>query len=645
VNILRKIDKGSTAHKLLQSIAVGLRGPRQKSDISRNNPGTSATSFAELMRDAKSRAQIARNLANGIEGDQTELASAILLSPSAFAAVIRGVMALAQSEADNRSGLSRRILLALLAQSGIAESIARLKALCIGPFAAVDALALRLAGATEENVMVLASPSDVEGLASLAHALRGQPAGLYDIAILSSILSEARDPVTFLSEVKRVAKNYALVAVAEELATCTSAGPFNSIARMDKLLDQLGTEIAFRSERHTRFRHPSGQHIVIVRLEPAPARRLLFDELALEAEALKIFMTSRSKSKLVELVGQDLVDQFATGFEDYCRTGASEPTSYHAMRQICLATRGETDDFFFSTAAATIFPAAPVPEESESAHFKSYSRGSVGRAIKDVKDRALHIFHDMLAPEVIAEIRTHLIGLPVTNDYGRDVGIFPIVGDTPRVFFAEIDLLRCRAIRALALDPVLVNIAGQLFGVEPVLDCVIGFHTRPHNCDAGVLSNAAQMLHRDRDRLNFLKIFIYIEDVTEENGPHCLIAGSHRGQAREFWQDRRYTDDEIERVYSTKNFVFVTGPAGTVFAANTSALHKGTPPRQASRTLLQIQYASSLFGAPYNEPESNPFQKDAIDWKEEGRPLSRLLIRFPSRSSDRSGPVEGTRLA
>ena len=37
----------------------------------------------------------------------------------------------------------------------------------------------------------------------------------------------------------------------------------------------------------------------------------------------------------------------------------------------------------------------------------------------------------------------------------------------------------------------------------------------------------AQMFHFDYDSFNFLKVFIYLSDVDESNGPHSVVKYSH----------------------------------------------------------------------------------------------------------------------
>jgi ectoine hydroxylase-related dioxygenase (phytanoyl-CoA dioxygenase family) len=114
-------------------------------------------------------------------------------------------------------------------------------------------------------------------------------------------------------------------------------------------------------------------------------------------------------------------------------------------------------------------------------------------------------------------------------------------------------------------------------------------------------SSAAQLYHFDLDRLSFLKFFIYLSDVDVTNGPHCYIAGSHRGfKSVELLRDGRFSDDEIKRHYPNEE-VRITGKRGTIFVADTKGFHRGLPLESGERLIFQIEFCNSLFGAPYNK--------------------------------------------
>jgi hypothetical protein len=65
-------------------------------------------------------------------------------------------------------------------------------------------------------------------------------------------------------------------------------------------------------------------------------------------------------------------------------------------------------------------------------------------------------------------------------------------------------------------------------------------------------------------------------------------------------RDERISDAEIARHYRAQDIVEIDGQAGTVFAADTRGFHKGTFPKSGDRLVIQIEYANSLFGAPFN---------------------------------------------
>lgn len=110
-------------------------------------------------------------------------------------------------------------------------------------------------------------------------------------------------------------------------------------------------------------------------------------------------------------------------------------------------------------------------------------------------------------------------------------------------------------------------------------------------------SEAAQLYHFDMDRIKFLKFFIYLTDVTPSTGPHCFVAGSHRRKPAALLRDGRFQDHELERHYAPERFVEITGPKGTVLAADTRGFHKGKPLETGSRLIFQVEFAVNMFGA------------------------------------------------
>jgi hypothetical protein len=155
-------------------------------------------------------------------------------------------------------------------------------------------------------------------------------------------------------------------------------------------------------------------------------------------------------------------------------------------------------------------------------------------------------------------------------------------------------------VAALAEDPVLLDIASRYLGTRPVLVGANMWWSYPEKVSDAARNEAAQMFHYDLDDFRFLKFFFYLTDVDEAAGPHVVVRGSHEnkrfGSLKESLKVRRYSDDEIVRRYGADSIVTITGNAGTGFAEDTLAIHKGLTPRNSPRLLLQLQYAFNDYG-------------------------------------------------
>lgn len=181
------------------------------------------------------------------------------------------------------------------------------------------------------------------------------------------------------------------------------------------------------------------------------------------------------------------------------------------------------------------------------------------------------------------------------------------------------DLLNDPNVQALIMDPILINIARNYLGCEPIFDFPFMWAS-PAFLDAPT-SRAAQLYHFDLDRIKWLKIFIYINDVDENNGPHYYVRMSHiSGNKPQELLDRGYeriSDEEIERNYPKDDIIQLTGKAGSVIAGDTKCWHKGGFVRDGYRLVLQFEYTASLFGAPIHDhfvqhptPEFKKFCKE-----------------------------------
>ncbi len=170
-----------------------------------------------------------------------------------------------------------------------------------------------------------------------------------------------------------------------------------------------------------------------------------------------------------------------------------------------------------------------------------------------------------------------------------------------RYDFSSQALINDEAVQGLMSDHSITAVAMSYLRCAPILDVLsMWWHTAYSQTPD---SEAAQYWHFDMDRIKWLKFFVYLTDVTEDNGPHCFVVGSHR---RKGIPDRllsrgyaRLTDEEVAQCYPSERLIKFVAPRGTIIAEDTRGLHKGKEVFTGDRLLLQLQFSNSLFGATY----------------------------------------------
>ena len=163
-------------------------------------------------------------------------------------------------------------------------------------------------------------------------------------------------------------------------------------------------------------------------------------------------------------------------------------------------------------------------------------------------------------------------------------------------------LLACPQIAGLAFDPSLVAVAQNFLGAPPVHTQTNCWWSKHYSDDPEHIKAAAQRFHQDRDYIKFLKVFIYLTDVDESGGPHEFIAGSNADYAlvskNKRRSSKRVSDAYLERIYPAERFRKFTATRGSIILEDTSGFHKGNPVVTGHRLMLQLEYVSSLYGAP-----------------------------------------------
>lgn len=164
----------------------------------------------------------------------------------------------------------------------------------------------------------------------------------------------------------------------------------------------------------------------------------------------------------------------------------------------------------------------------------------------------------------------------------------------PRFDVDQSLIARSEQIGVIANNNFLYDIAKVYLGCSPILASVQIWTTRPPQViNANVLDESAMAFHCDSDYFGFLKFFVLLTEVNTQNGPFTFVSGSHRGRRHVVG---RMKDSEV--ITPTDILHLGTGRPGDLVIADTKGWHKADPPKCGIRTMLQIVYASSLFGAP-----------------------------------------------
>jgi len=105
----------------------------------------------------------------------------------------------------------------------------------------------------------------------------------------------------------------------------------------------------------------------------------------------------------------------------------------------------------------------------------------------------------------------------------------------------------------------------------------------------------SQRWHRDPEDRKLLKIFLYLRDVDEGQGPFCYLPGTHSPGA--FVQKiGRYNypkDGIIDGLFPPSRRSVCTGKAGTLIFCDTTGFHKGGHATTGARLVLNAMYTSN----------------------------------------------------
>jgi hypothetical protein len=289
-------------------------------------------------------------------------------------------------------------------------------------------------------------------------------------------------------------------------------------------------------------------------------------------------------------------------------TGKNTRRALHAMIALHTATNGRTTSWLRGRMGRRPLPAIDglSSGSADSQIFPGMDRAARSQLVNEVALQGYCVSPHLLPAALREPIVRFATEAPAEewNKAGptsRRVRLDDRAPDAAKLAFDASQLVQLEAIQNLMGDPGLLAFLQEHFGRMPVFDVVSMWWSIASEGPGA--SEIAQMFHYDLDRVRWLKLFVYLTDVTPETGPHVFVAGSHRPEhfkaellSRGYM---RIPDVDIEAAYGKEQVREICGPAGTMLFADTIGMHKGKVPRLANRLILELQFSASTFGADY----------------------------------------------
>jgi len=167
----------------------------------------------------------------------------------------------------------------------------------------------------------------------------------------------------------------------------------------------------------------------------------------------------------------------------------------------------------------------------------------------------------------------------------------------PTYRYDELELLEHKATKDAINFFLDLNIAKKYLGSKPYLIATNMWWSTAQNTPNEF---AAQNFHFDLDGIKWLKYFVYLNDVSDENGPHVYIEGTHKVFSKPYSLLKkgysRITDIEIDKHFLKDKIHEIVGDKGTIIIGDTSCFHKGTNPTKGNRLIFEITLSNSIFG-------------------------------------------------
>lgn len=237
-----------------------------------------------------------------------------------------------------------------------------------------------------------------------------------------------------------------------------------------------------------------------------------------------------------------------------------------------------------------------------------------GVGLRDLKGAGLHDLGRLLTMEQCRELVSYFENKPVYDPYRSEASKFlPLsdarLGATHIAHHDAKDVLAAPYLLHLANDSRIIDVVGRFLGCKPT----IGYMAAWWSYATGLGPQQAENFHRDVDDWRFVKLFVYLTDVTSESGPHKYVLYS--ASQNKLTTIRRFSDLEVAEKFELENIRTMTAESGQAFLEDTFGIHKGQAVQSGQRLLFQVVYTlTSLPYAPQGPVAAMPIEEAFDPW-------------------------------
>lgn len=308
-----------------------------------------------------------------------------------------------------------------------------------------------------------------------------------------------------------------------------------------------------------------------------------------------------------------------TGYQKFRRNATTPERAYQSMVRLFTMTNGWSNDLLH-----VLTRRAPVakPEGVDPVRLAKLRKDGLVE---------LGLFLDPAACQALATWAAKTPGTPrPEGNFDPSPDYLSTREKIDTFHLRSSDLLRKPEVQDLISRPDILSLVTAYFGGTPFLSACVGWWSTSNHIASDSARQNAQMFHFDMDRIKWLKLFIYINEVSDKNGPHVFVEGSHRrgGQPKSIRRKgyQRILDEEISQSYPPERVKSIIGQAGTAFLADTRGYHKGLTPVQGERLVFVLEFSSNLFGVNSRLADEIPILSSQLQKAKDGSLL--LLENF-----------------